>query len=78
MDAIFEVVSALAKAIGRILQFVFEVISEVACLPMMIVVFITFVHARRIEIDHDRWNRRISVFVAFFTLLFDLCFFLPS
>jgi hypothetical protein len=78
MEAIFQVVAALAKAIGYILQFVFEAISEIVCLPMMIVVFITCIHARQIKIDYDRWERRASVAAAFFHLIFDLCVFLPS
>jgi hypothetical protein len=78
MDAIFEVFALLAKAIGKILQYCFEVVCEVLCFPMMIVALVTFVYASEIKFDSDRWNRRGTVFLAFFHLLFDLCIFLPA
>lgn len=78
MDSIFEVVTALAKAIGYLLQFIFEVITEFICFPMMIAVLVTFVYSRRLKLSDDRWERRASVFLAFFNLMFDLCFFLPA
>jgi len=78
MDAIFEVFALLARAIGKILQYCFEVVCEVLCFPMMIVALVTFVYANEIKFDSDRWNRRGTVFLAFFHLLFDLCIFLPA
>jgi hypothetical protein len=77
MEAIFEVVAALAKAIGYLLQFIFEVVCEVVCFPMMIIAFISVVYAGDIKFS-DRWERRISVFVAFWHVLFDICVFIPA
>jgi hypothetical protein len=78
MEAIFEVVSALAKAIGYLLLYIFEFICEVVCLPMMIVALVTLVHAKDIKLHSDRWQRRGSTFVAFCHLIFDICIFLPT
>jgi hypothetical protein len=77
MEAIFEVVAALAKAIGYLLQFIFEVVCEVLCFPMMIIAFISVVYAGDIKFDR-RWERRSSVFIAFWRLVFDVCIFIPA
>ena len=78
MEAILEVVTALAKAIGYLLQFIFEVVCELTCFPMMIIVLVTFVYAGEVKFDSDRWERRASVFVAFWHLIFDICIFFPT
>ena len=78
MDAILEVVAALAKAIGYLLQFIFEVVCELTCFPMMIIALVTFVYSGEVKFDSDRWERRASVFIAFWHLVFDICIFLPS
>jgi hypothetical protein len=77
MEAVFEVFALLFKAIGKILLFLFEVVCEIVCLPMMIVAVVTFVYANELKFDSDRWERRGSVFYAFWHFIFDVCVFLP-
>ena len=78
MEAIFEVVALLAKAIGKLLQYCFEIVCEIVCFPMMLVALVTFVYASDIKFSSDRWDRRGSVFIAFWHLVFDVCIFLPA
>ena len=45
---------------------------------MMLVALVTFVYASDIKFASDRWDRRGSVFIAFWHLVFDVCIFLPA